>query len=99
VNKDLAQRVAGFCEASPGCPGATREIQAGRQFNSQYNAANTKLMKQLSSIFCSHKATIGYCMALGVAFGAAAGALTGNLAIGMALGVAAGALTAVTSRK
>jgi hypothetical protein len=56
-------------------------------------------MKQLSSIFRSRKATIGYCMALGVAFGAGGGALIGNLAIGIALGVAAGAITAVTSRK
>jgi len=56
-------------------------------------------MKHLSSLFRSRKATIGYCMALGVAFGAAGGALIGNPAIGIALGVAAGAITAVTSRK
>ena len=55
-------------------------------------------MKTTSQLFRSRKATIGYCMAMGVAIGAAGGLLVGNLAIGIALGIAAGAVVAVTSR-
>jgi zinc transporter ZupT len=55
-------------------------------------------MKPQTNLFRSRKATIGYCMAIGVALGAGGGALIGNLAIGIALGIAAGAMVAVTSR-
>jgi zinc transporter ZupT len=53
-------------------------------------------MKPQSELFRNRKATIGYCMALGVAIGAGGGALIGNLAVGIALGIAAGAMVAVT---
>jgi hypothetical protein len=56
-------------------------------------------MKPQSNVFRIRKATMGYCMALGAAFGASGGALIDNLAVGIALGIAAGAMVAVTSRK
>jgi len=55
-------------------------------------------MKTPSEFFRRRKATMGYCLVLGAAFGAGGGALIGNLAVGIALGVAAGAMVAATAR-